>query len=179
VPAGFVESDDLPKANMLKLSKDEDSRDLTVSFSNAFDTRVKGYELWLLWGAESVQLAEINDPLASSVTWTAAEIENERDELPANSMYHVKLVTIGEYGKKVDSKHLSVRYSDIFGDTAIVTRDHKAEQMAAAKVARALKLKQEADVRIAEAAAKAAKIAEAMGAAAKVSVARGEASTTP
>lgn len=47
--SGEVEVDTLPKANMLKLSKDADTRDLHLTFSMAFDKRITGYELYISW----------------------------------------------------------------------------------------------------------------------------------
>lgn len=58
-------------------------------------------------------------------------------------------MTIGEGGTKVNSDHLLVRYSDIFGDTAIVSKETKAEAEAKRRVKAAKEKKARADKAVA------------------------------
>lgn len=77
-------------------------------------------------------------------------------------------MTFDEFGNKVNSKHLKVRHSDIFGNTAIVSISSTAEADAAKAVALAIQKKLEADKRIEAVKAKQA-AREAAAAAAVVS----------
>lgn len=86
--------------------------------------------------------------MVSSVTWTAEEIEEARvGDFPKRDYYNAKLVTKGE-GGAVHSEYLLVKSSDIWGDTAIETKESKLERMAAqrAELARLKKIEDDAQL---------------------------------
>lgn len=69
--------------------------------------------------------------MASSVSWTAEEIEEARvGNFPKRDYYNAKLVTKGESGS-VHSEYLLVKSSDIWGETAIETKESRLERLAA------------------------------------------------
>lgn len=66
-------------------------------------------------------VAETNDPLASEIRWEAEELaaKDQNEFFPHDGVYHAKLVTLFDYDKTTNSKHLPIERSDVFGDTAI------------------------------------------------------------
>jgi len=55
-PSDYVEDTSLPSAKMLSFTKNEDTRDITMAFSNQFDARIKGYQIWLIYGQDQMML---------------------------------------------------------------------------------------------------------------------------
>lgn len=110
------------------------SKDLVFTFDSQYDTNVQGYKIYAkLNGVDDVAFGEGNDPLASKITITRAQLieAQQQRQLASTAAGPIlfKLESMQADGHHNGEKNVQLSFESVFGDAVLVEERESMRQM--------------------------------------------------